>query len=392
MHINKYLKFLVAESPSLSMGEKLRATLSAFAATLVVGWVSGWFLHGSGLFVMVTSMGASAVLLFAVPHSPLTQPWPLVGGHLISALIGITCAKLVPDIWVAAALAVSLSIFAMHLTRSLHPPGGAVAIMAAMGSEHGFAEDYSFVLAPVGFNAVLMLVMALVLNNLMGRRYPVCALSDKDKKHQHNDPKPLDRMGIGKADLQQALRDMDVYLDVSEADLKQIFNRAGAHAYRRKMGEITCGDIMSRDIASVEFGTDLEEAWALLRLHKVGALPVLDAARRVIGVISLVDFLKRADLKTYETFEDKLIKFIRRTPGVTSEKPEVVGQIMATPVFTAREDMHIVELVPLLSDQGWHYIPIVNAERRLAGMVTQSDLIAALYAGGGESAAKKDGA
>lgn len=382
MNMKKILPYLVSEATPLSLGEKLRATFAAFAAMLVVGLVSSQFLHGSGLHIMVTSMGASAVLLFAAPHSPLTQPWPLIGGHLISAFIGVACAKLVPDLWLATALAVSLSILAMHVTRSLHPPGGAIALMAVLGSQHGLASDFSFVFAPVGLNALLMLLMALALNNLMGRSYPARPFPVRDKKHQHNDPKPLDRIGIDKSDLQQALRDMDVYLDVSEADLNQIYSRAGIHAYRRKMGEITCGDIMSRDITSVEFGTELEEAWAQLRFHKIGAIPVVDTARRVIGIISLVDFLKRANLKTYETFEDKLIKFIRRTPGLTSEKPEVVGQIMATPAITAHEDMHIVELVPLLSDHGLHHIPIVNAERRLVGMVTQSDLIAALYAGG----------
>lgn len=380
--LNTFLPYLVSESTPLSMGEKLRATFAAFLATLVVGLVSSQFMQGSGLNIMVTSMGASAVLLFAAPHSPFTQPWPLVGGHLISAFIGVACAILVPDMWTATALAVSLSILAMHLTHSLHPPGGAIAMMAVLGSHHGIASDFSFVLAPVGLNVILMLLMALILNNLMGRRYPARAYPVRDKKHQHDDPKPLDRIGIDKNDLHQALLDMDVYLDVSEADLNQVYSRAGMHAYRRKMGEITCGDIMSRDITSVEFGTELEEAWAQLRFHKIGAIPVVDPARRVIGIISLVDFLKRANLKTYETFEDKLIKFIRRTPGLTSEKPEVVGQIMATPAITAQQDMHIVELVPLLSDHGMHHIPIVNAERRLVGMVTQSDLIAALYAGG----------
>ncbi|MDP2979101.1 MAG: HPP family protein [Thiobacillus sp.] len=380
--LTKFLPYLIAESTPLSMGEKLRATLGAFFATLVVGLVSSQFLQGSGLHIMVTSMGASAVLLFAAPHSPLTQPWPLIGGHLISAFIGVACAMLVPDLWAATALAVSLSILAMHLTHSLHPPGGAIALMAVLGRDHGIASDFSFVLAPVGLNALLMLVMALVINNLFGRRYPARAYPARDTKHRHDDPRPLDRIGIDKNDLHQALRDMDVYLDVSEADLKQVYRRAGMHAYQRKMGEITCGDIMSRDVISVDFGTELEEAWAQLRLHKIGAIPVVDKARRVIGIISLVDFLKRANLKTYETFEDKLVKFIRRTPGVTSEKPEVVGQIMATPAVTAPEDMHIVELVPLLSDHGLHHIPIVNAEQRLVGMVTQSDLIAALYAGG----------
>lgn len=382
MILKKLLPYLVSESTPLSLGEKLRATFAAFAATLVVGLVSSHYLQGSGLHIMVASMGASAVLLFAVPHSPLTQPWPLVGGHLISAFIGITCAKLVPDLWLATALAVSLSILAMHFTRSLHPPGGAITMMTVLGSSHGIANDYSFIFAPVGLNVLLMLIMALALNNIMGRRYPARALQTKDEKHKHNDPKPLDRIGIDKNDLHQALRDMDVYLDVSEDDLNQVYSRAGMHAYRRRMGEITCGDIMSRDLTMVEFGTELEEAWAQLRFHKIKAIPVVDPAQRVIGIISLVDFLKRANLKTYETFEDKLIRFIRRTPGLTSEKPEVVGQIMATPAVTAQEDMHIVELVPLLSDHGLHHVPIVNAERRLVGMVTQSDLIAALYAGG----------
>jgi CBS domain-containing membrane protein len=145
------------------------------------------------------------------------------------------------------------------------------------------------------------------------------------------------------------------------------------------MGQIRCTDIMSHDLVTVEYGTELERAWSLLRFHKLKALPVIDRARRVIGIVTLVDFLKRANLETYETFEDKLIKFIRRTPDVSSDKPEVVGQIMTAPVYSAREEMHIVHLVPLLSENGLHHIPIVDGERRLVGMVTQSDLIAALY-------------
>jgi CBS domain-containing membrane protein len=158
-----------------------------------------------------------------------------------------------------------------------------------------------------------------------------------------------------------------------------VYNRAGMAAARRKVGELTCAEIMSRDVVTVEFATELEEAWAQLRYHRVKVLPVIDRTRRVIGIISLVDFLKRADLKTYETFEDKLIKFIRRTPGQNTDKPEVVGQIMASPVHTVREDAHILELVPLLSDWGLHHVPVVNGENRLVGIVTQSDLIAALY-------------
>ena len=377
-----FRSYLVSSATPLSTAEKLRSASTAFAAILAVGYLSSLFIQGVGLTILVTAMGASAVLLFAVPHSPLAQPWPLVGGHLVSALIGVSCASLIADPWLAAAAAVALSIFAMLTTHSLHPPGGAVALVAVLGGESVRAEGYWFVLEPVGLNVLLMLAAALILNNLLpGLRYPARVGSRQDRKHRHNDLVPLGRLGLNQEDLRGALRDMDSYLDISVDDLNQVYDRAGSHAFRRKMGNIRCGDIMSRDLATAEYGTELEEVWARLRFHRVKAIPVVDAFRHVIGIVTLVDFLKRANLKTYETFEDRLIKFIRRTPGVSAEKPEVVGQIMVSPVFTARTDMHIVELVPLLSDKGLHHIPIVDANGRLAGMVTQTDLIAALYTG-----------
>ncbi|MDH4234230.1 MAG: CBS domain-containing protein, partial [Gallionella sp.] len=300
------------------------------------------------------------------------------------ATLGVACAIVVADVWLAAALAVSLSILAMLLTNSLHPPGGAVALLPVLDQrEHVLALGYQFVVAPVLLNVLVLLCMALLINNLLpGRRYPSRPVAGKDKQHRHEDPRPLDRLGINKDDLQQALKEMNVLLDVSKGDLDRVYRNAGMASYRRRMGELTCADIMSRDLITVEFGTELEEVWALLRFHKIGTIPVLDRARRVIGIVSLVDFLKRANLKTYDTFEDKLIKFIRRTPGMSSEKAEVAGQIMASPVFTVREEAHVLELVPLLTNKGLHQVPVVNSEDRLVGMVTQSDLIAALYHSG----------
>lgn len=374
--------YLVSESTPLSAGERLRSTLAAFVALLLVGYVSNHFIQGAGLLVLVASMGASAVLLFATPHSPLAQPWPLLGGHLIAAGIGVACAQWIHYLWVAAAAAVALSILAMHFTHSLHPPGGAVALVAVLGGESVRAEGYRFVLEPVGLNVLLMLVAALSINNLLRRHsYPARPSPGKDRKHRHDDPTPLARLGLDRTDLRNALRDLDTYLDISEADLDRVYGRASVHAFRRKMGNITCADIMSRDLFTAEYGTELEEAWARLRYHKIKAIPVIDPFRRVIGIITLVDFIKRANLKTYETFEDKLVRFIRRTPGDNSEKPEAVGQIMTTPCLTARADMHIVELVPMLSDKGLHHVPVVDADSRLVGMVTQSDLIAALFTG-----------
>ena len=382
LSLSELRPFFVGDSVPLSGGEKLRSALAGFVAILMLGFVSSHFVSGVGLPILVASMGASAVILFAISHSPLAQPWPMIGGNLLPAMIGVAIAKLVPDMVLALALSLALSLLVMQVSHCLHPPGGAVALLPLLGGPEVHAMGFHFVLIPVGLNVLLMLLLAFLINNVLpGRRYPARAFSSQDKLHKHNDPVPLERLGVNQGDLHNALKEMNTYLDVSEEDLGQVYKMAGMHAYRRKMGEITCADIMSRDLVTAEFGTELEEAWAQLRFHKIKVIPVVDRAQRVIGIISLVDFLKRANLKTYETFQDKLVKFIKRTSGATSDKPEVVGQIMASPAITAREDMHIVELVPLLSEKGLHHVPIVNAEQRLVGMVTQTDLIAALYAG-----------
>jgi CBS domain-containing membrane protein len=381
-YLLKILRILVPKTAVLSTGEKLRSAVAAFVAILLVGYVSSIFVSGIGLPVLVASMGASAVLLFAISHSPLSQPWPLIGGNIIPALIAVTCGKLVPDLIFAAAISVALSLFVMQFLRCLHPPGGALALLPLLGGASVHELGYRFVLEPVGLNLLILLVLGFVINNLLpGRHYPLSATPVSKDMHKHEDPGSLDRLGVSHDDVHNALKQMNTFLDVSEEDLNTVFKMAEMQTYRRKMGEITCADIMSRDLVTAEYGTELEEAWAQLRYHKIKAIPIVDRAQRVIGIITLVDFLKRANLKTYDTFQDKLMKFIKRTPGLASDKPEVVGQIMAAPVYTAKETMHIVELVPLLSERGLHHIPIVDAERRLIGMVTQSDLIAALYAG-----------
>ena len=374
--------FLMIEPMPLSAKERLRSGLGAFIGIALVSAISVYFLADSGVPLLIASIGATTVLVFAAPHSPLAQPWPVLAGNMISAVVGVTCSKLVSDPTLAASLAVSLAIVAMLLTHSLHPPGGSVALVSVLGGESIQSLGYQVVLLPFALNLLVLFISAMIYNNILpGRRYPQRMPRVRDEVHQHDDPLATQRVGVSQDDLHQALKNFDTYIDVSEEDLGQIYQLAGMQAYRRKMGEILCADIMSRDLVTAEYGTELEEAWAQLRYHKIKAIPVVDRARRVIGMLSLVDFLKRADLKTYATFQEKLVKFIRRTSGMTSDKPEVVGQIMVTKVYTVRDDAHIVALVPLLSEKGLHHIPVVNAENRLVGMVTQSDLIGALYAG-----------
>lgn len=365
--------------------ERLRACCGALFGILLTGLVTRLALGPSAnLPLLIAPMGASAVLLFAVPASPLAQPWSIMGGNLVSALIGVTCAHWIADPVVAAALAAACAIGAMFALRCLHPPSGAVALTAVLGGPAVVAMGYHFVLYPVAANSVLLLLVALVFNNATRRRYPHAAhVAHPAHANIHGtaDAPAIDRLGFKTQDLDAVLKQYNQVLDVSRDDLEELFMQTEMHAYRRRFGEITCADVMSRDVVAVEFGTGLEEAWTLLRQHHVKALPVIDRARRVIGIVTTMDFMRHADLDQHDSLGDKLRRLIRRTLEMYSDKPEVVGQIMSKEVQTASTDMHIVELVPLLSNRGKHHVPVVDGERRLAGVLTQSDLIGALYRG-----------
>lgn len=147
------------------------ASLGAGLGLMVAGWVSHWMLGSVNLW-FVAPMGASAVLLFAVPASPLAQPWSIVGGNLVAALIGVSCGKLIGDPGIACGVAACLAIGVMFKLRCLHPPSGAVALTAILGGEGVKQLGYAFVWSPVLLNSVLMALLAIVFNNLLGRRYP----------------------------------------------------------------------------------------------------------------------------------------------------------------------------------------------------------------------------
>jgi CBS domain-containing membrane protein len=379
------LRWLVGFMPgrvAVNGTERFRACCGALVGIFLTGIVCHFVLGATaGLPLLIAPIGASAVLLFALPASPLAQPWSILGGNMISAAVGVTCACWIADPTLAAGVAVAGAIGAMFSLRCLHPPGGAIALVAVLGGPVIHAQGYQFVWSPVGLNSLMLLLTAILFNNATRRSYPHSQKIDHSNIHRTTDVSPGERLGFTAADLDDVLKKYNQVLDVSRDDLETLFLQTEMHAYRRRFKQIICADIMSRDLVTVDFGTLLEDAWLLLRQHRIKALPVLDRARRVIGIVTLVDFMKHADLNIYDGFEIKLRRFLRRSAKSHSDKPEVVGQIMSSPVRTAAVDMHIVELVPLLSDAGLHHIPIVDTERRLAGMVTQSDLVAALYRG-----------
>jgi CBS domain-containing membrane protein len=373
-----FLKHLIPAANTAAPTEQLRAAACALAALALTTWLSVTLLGGAGMW-LVASMGATAVLLFCVPAGPMSQPWAVMGGNIVSALVGVACVKLGgAGLWMAP-LAGALAIAAMFALRCLHPPGGAVALTAVLAGPSVHALGFEFVLLPVALNAALMVGMALVVNNLTGRRYPHAQRSPLENLHATHDAAPTARLGFQRDDLDAVLKQYGQVLDVSRDDLENIILATEAHAYERRFGVITCGAIMSVDVITSEFGTELGDAWRALRYHHIQAMPVLNPARRVIGMVAQSDFLRYSDLDDFRTLGARLRKLIRRSGLTHTDKPEVVGQIMTAPVQGAYVDTPIVELVPLMANKGLHHIPVLDREHRFAGIVTQSDVIAALY-------------
>lgn len=166
-------KYIVYKETLVDSVENFWSFVGAFLGVGLIAFLQSALSETDNLF-LIGSFGASAVLIFGAIQSPLAQPRNLVGGHLISALLGVTIYQIFPNIiWLTAPLAVGLSIISMQITKTLHPPGGATALIAVIGSEKIKDLGYWFVLTPVASGVFILLAVALVFNNLTpNRQYP----------------------------------------------------------------------------------------------------------------------------------------------------------------------------------------------------------------------------
>ncbi len=213
---------------SVSHAEKLASALGGFTGIVMITWVSFHFTGASGSALIVPSMGASAVLVFAVPHGKLSQPWALFGGQIISAFVGVACFQLVPDLFLAGGLAVGLAIGMMHVFRCVHPPGGATALAAVIGGAQIHALGFEYVLTPVFLNTLIIFITAVAFNYFFPwRRYPISMMRfadvpviSEEKSSRYIEKKYIER----------ALSDIDLVVDVNVDNLQQIFALALEHA------------------------------------------------------------------------------------------------------------------------------------------------------------------
>jgi len=168
------MKGTTKSPPAVSLSEIIWAWIGSFAGIAAVAFVNSAIVDKTDLVMIIGSFGASAVLIYGAIRSPLAQPRNLIGGHMISAAIGVATFKLLPaPLWLISAIAVATSIAVMHATKTLHPPGGATALIAVIGSQKIHNLGYLYVLMPAGVGPLIMLAVALLVNNLSeNRRYP----------------------------------------------------------------------------------------------------------------------------------------------------------------------------------------------------------------------------
>lgn len=375
LHPWSVLVRLIPALPPTSAAEKLRGAVGALFGLVIAG-AAGWLVGGpAGVPLLIAPFGASAVLLFAVPASPLAQPWSILGGNLVAALVGVTAARIIPEPLLAAPVAAAVAIAVMGALRCLHPPSGAVALTAVLGGPAVQVAGYGFVLWPVLAGSAVMVVAAMLFNNGTGKRWP--HLAPAANAHGTADPKPTDRVGVRPADLDRVLQRHDELIDVDRRDLGDIVLEAEIEAEARRFGALTCGEVMSRDVAAVTPVTSVAEAALLMTRKRLVALPVVDSARRVVGLVGAGDLARPAERRP-RGLARLAGHVVRLTPGTGRPVADVLA---ATPPAVAAPETPLVRLVPMMADGSVHAVPVVDADGRLAGIVTQSDMIAALFRG-----------
>jgi len=385
MSLPSYLAHWFAPQTDLTHKRILLSASAALVAIALVTLVSQFTLSGRDLPFMVASVGASAVLLFVVPSGRLSTPWAFAGGHLVSALVGVTCAQWITPLPLATASAVAGAILAMHYLRCVHPPGGAAALMAVLGGESIHSLGYQYVLTPVLLNVVIMLAVTLVYWRLAGiNQYTDEPITSLDHNWQRSDEEWLASTApFDQEDLHRAVTEMDTFIDISRHDLHEIYARALQQSHSQGFGELRCEAVMSQPALSVQYGTELEEAWHLFERHNIRGLPVVDNFQHVIGMITVSNFVHLASdsadepLPESHSMAERLAQLRQRTHGFESNKAEVVGQIMTSPVISARQDERVADKLGLFNQHHIHHLPILDDKRKLVGILTREDIMAA---------------
>ncbi|ANL44144.1 MULTISPECIES: HPP family protein [Rhizobium] len=334
-----------------TLRERLIACFGALLGIGLTGVISGYlFGQGPHLPLIVAPMGASAVLLFAVPASPLAQPWSIIGGNTISAMMGIIAAYFIRDPIIATGVGVSLAIGAMSFTRSLHPPGGAAALTAVLGGPVVAGWGFLFPFVPVALNSCILVALGLLFHKLSKRNYPHVVPKPAENTHQTIDLPSAVRVGFREEDVDAALEALDETFDIDRADLGRLLQQVELQAAIRSNGKISCADIMSRDVIAIGEAAEPDAARQLLLKHNIRTLPVKDPEGRLVGTVGLRELFASGD-----------------TIAHALSKPAV-----------ARASDAALSLLPVLTDGRTHAVIVIDDDHRILGLISQTDLLSAV--------------
>jgi CBS domain-containing membrane protein len=362
------LHHLYPALPAFQRREQLRAGLGALIGISLCALVVriDAVMGGSTLF-LVAPLGATAVLVFCVPNSPLAQPWSAIVGNVVAAVVAMLAIYLVPAPWTVG-VAVGGAITAMMLVRALHPPGGAVALLTALDPASAQDAGLLFPVMPIGVLTAILVVAAIFYNRITGRVYPF-------RQPKHEDVKDnARRLGLSNAQLGALLERFNQSTNVGVADLGRLLAAAEADAIEHRFDGTLCADIMTTDLITVRPDTPLAQIVKRFRQHTIKSLPVVGKDLTLQGIVLQADLL--AAIST-------------GGPTATWRKrpaPQVASDVMRAAERAVPHDLPVGVLLNRLAAHGSKVVPVLRDDR-LAGVLTRSDIIRLLLRGAEERSA-----
>ncbi|VCU58225.1 CBS-domain-containing membrane protein [Tritonibacter mobilis] len=377
--MQQFLRSLGPAVARVPATEALRAGAGAVVALALIGLLllSPAVDLQLGLY-LVAPFGASSVLLFAVPNSPLAQPWSAIVGNTVAALVGVAVCLSVADPALRVALAVGLAIAATMLCRAVHPPAGAVAMTAAMSPEAVERLGFGFALAPVAVGTVALVILAAAYARLTGRRYPFRQFDDPSPQGTRDRP-AQERLGLSQDELSALLDRYRQSFNLGVEDLARLISAAELQAATHDSGAIAAQDLMSRDLITVSPAARLSEVADLFAQHRITSIPVVGEGERYLGVIFQLHLITRARGEALVP-EGGYIAALRHL--LAGGRKGRMGRLRAADIMDASSpyvspDAPVAQLLPMMADGEVDAVPVLD-EERLVGIVTGTDLIAAL--------------
>ncbi|WP_417840195.1 HPP family protein [Tritonibacter scottomollicae] len=356
------LRYLSPALPPAQMWETLRAAAGAAVGivgcalfTLVCTEVAGIPMH------LLAPLGASAVLIYAVPNSPLAQPWSAIFGNTVSAVAAVAVLQIVP-MPLGPALAVGAAIFAMMIARALHPPGGAIALLAALDPAPVLSSGFAFAIVPVGLLTTALVLTGVLFNRITGRKYPFRQSVEAPVELQEI------RLGLSNDELEELLERFHQSTNIGVADLGRLLAAAEEEAAQQRFAGVTCGSIMTEKLITVTPDVPVAQVAQLFRRHSINSLPVVDANKNCVGLIlhnDVIDALVRGGNRMFRPVRQDKLR---------------AKHMMQPPADCVSHDLPVGTLLYRLSQNGVQIVPITR-DGCLAGILTRTDILGLLLQG-----------